>query len=469
MPKQTSQTRSLDFIGYGIGAIAPKLASLALVPVITAGLNKQEFGQYHLAETIGSIVVTIIACGLPAAVVRTWAKPEEDSTPSQRIATLLILLFITLFVLGPLLLSVGYLLWPHLPFVAELPFYLVVVSVIGGGAQQFLQALKSVFQAQSRAWMYGLFAAIFSIATYAVTAYLIVERQWTAVAPIAGRGVAAGATIAIALLVVLPTLRGRPSRALTTPLLLFSVPLVAHQLVSFLLTAGDRFVIEHFIGIEEVGVYSLAYSFGAMIGIVTMVVSLVWTPRFFATVDRDPEGVAKNTMFLAAGTATACTVGMLAAPWLLTMLSDAKFHNAAPLVPIIVGGYFYHSLFSLFCLPILHVGRTARLARVTVFAAVANMVLNMLLVPVLASTGAAGATMIAYMLEALLVFKISQKLLHLPHKVGEHVGLAAGILIVCVLSVVSPSWLHWGASFIFVAILSRVYLWPAFVRGEFFA
>ena len=317
--------------------------------------------------------------------------------------------------------------------------------------------------------MYGLFAAIFSIATYAITAYLIVERQWTAAAPIAGRGLAAGAAIAIALLVVLRTLRGRPSRALTTPLLLFSVPLVAHQLVSFLLTAGDRFVIEHFIGIEEVGVYSLAYSFGAMIGIVTMVVSLVWTPRFFATVDEAPDRVAKNTMFLAAGTATACTAGMLAAPWLLTTLSDAKFHNAAPLVPIIVGGYFYHSLFSLFCLPILHVGRTARLARVTVFAAIANMVLNMLLVPVLASTGAAGATMIAYMLEALLVFKISQKLLRLPYKVGEYLGLSAGIVIVCVISVVAPPWLHWLASFVFVAILSRVYLWPAFVRGEFFA
>ena len=60
-----------------------------------------------------------------------------------------------------------------------------------------------------------------------------------------------------------------------------SLPLVPHMLLALGLVAADRLILQRFRSMQEVGVYSLAYTLGMMMFLVTVSVAQAWSPMFY--------------------------------------------------------------------------------------------------------------------------------------------------------------------------------------------
>jgi O-antigen/teichoic acid export membrane protein len=65
----------------------------------------------------------------------------------------------------------------------------------------------------------------------------------------------------------------------------FSLPLVPHLVMASGLVVADRFILAHYRDLSEVGIYSLAYTLGMVMFLVTHSLSQAWLPMFFELAD----------------------------------------------------------------------------------------------------------------------------------------------------------------------------------------
>jgi len=58
----------------------------------------------------------------------------------------------------------------------------------------------------------------------------------------------------------------------------FALPILPHLLLALGLVVADRFILEYYRNLAEVGVYSVAYTFGMVMYLVTASISQAWSP-----------------------------------------------------------------------------------------------------------------------------------------------------------------------------------------------
>src|SRR5271155_1325881 len=118
--------------------------------------------------------------------------------------------------------------------------------------------------------------------------------------------------------------------------------------------------------------------------------------------------------------------GMLLSPLFVHVFLDYRYSSAARVVPLVVMGYLFHALFSLFDLSILQAKRTASVFIISLVAFTVNLALNFAMIPRWGMYGAAWATTIAYGVEAVGAFTLAQRFFALSYRVPE---ILAGIAV----------------------------------------
>ena len=76
-------------------------------------------------------------------------------------------------------------------------------------------------------------------------------------------------------------LRGGWDRSFVREAIPIALPLVPHLLLALGLVAADRLILQRYRSMEEVGLYSLAYTFGMVMFLVTTSISQAWSPVFY--------------------------------------------------------------------------------------------------------------------------------------------------------------------------------------------
>jgi len=211
----------------------------------------------------------------------------------------------------------------------------------------------------------------------------------------------------------------------------FGLPLVPHLVMASGLVVADRFILEHYWNLNEVGIYSLAYSFGMVMYLVTQSLSQAWLPMFFELAGGAEENcrmLGRICSGLAIFLAGLACLGILLSPAFVHIALDHRYRKAAQIVPLVVTGYLFHALFSLFDLSILQAKRTASVFGISLIAFAVNLALNFALIPRWGMYGAAAATTLAYAVEAIGAFLLAQRFFTLPYRVPE---ILAGIAVAC--------------------------------------
>ena len=169
----------------------------------------------------------------------------------------------------------------------------------------------------------------------------------------------AGAVLTLCLAVWLSRnwLDGGWEKSFVREALPLSLPLVPHLLLALGLVAADRLILQHYRSMEEVGLYSLAYTFGMMMFLVTASVAQAWSPVFYRMASqgetkRSAIGRVLAAILLLLGTVAVFGVAV-ADPFIRGVL-DPRYWQAGPLVPLVIGGYLFHAVFALFQMSALH-------------------------------------------------------------------------------------------------------------------
>lgn len=181
--------------------------------------------------------------------------------------------------------------------------------------------------------------------------------------------------------------------------LVFGVPLIPHALSGFILAYFDRIVINQISGSLYTGLYSFAYNVGLIMNVVVMAMNKAWVPIFYENMKENNfakiNALANNYSKYIYGTAISL---ILFSREIVMILADKSYYTALELVPVIILGYVFVFLYTLYGNYSFYRKKTGLISLMTITAGLINIGLNYWLIPKYGYVAAAYTTLVSYML-----------------------------------------------------------------------
>lgn len=181
--------------------------------------------------------------------------------------------------------------------------------------------------------------------------------------------------------------------------LALSIPLIFHKLSLHLLSQADRIVINNYCGSSDTGIYSLVYQYGSIISIIMTAVSDAWLPWFHDMMDiNNYQEIKRKVKPLLE---IACTMGLVSvciSPEMVMILGGVKYMSGIYVAPPVILGVVTQYMYTQYVNIEMNLKRTRIIAVSTMIAAVINIGLNLLFIPIYGFVAAAYTTLAGYMI-----------------------------------------------------------------------
>src|SRR5687767_655535 len=412
---------------YGLGGIVSRVIAVFLLPVYTRFLDTDDFGAVGVLVALSAVLVTILRAGISSAFFRFTFDSQD---PARRLLVLRTSFWFTM-ASATAGLAAGWLLASPIADALGLDdAWLVRAAFVGIWAQMNYEQLTAVFRVEERSGLFVLASLANVAVTVVATVLLIVVWDQGALGLIVGNFLGT-LTVYLALLGYRRAQLGLSfSRELLREMNRFGVPLVPASLALIAMNLGDRFFLNHFAGIEEVGRYEIGVRIASAMVLLLTAFRTAW-PAFAYSIDDETE--AKRTYafvltyLVAIASWLALALGLLA-PWLVRLLATPAFYEGQRVVaPLAFGGMAYAA----YIVMAIGVGRAKRTQfnwAITGLAAAANVILNLILIPPYGMMGAAVATVVAYGVMFVAMTWYAQRVYRAPYQ-WRRVLTAAGAAV----------------------------------------
>ncbi|MGE5364358.1 MAG: lipopolysaccharide biosynthesis protein [Bacteroidota bacterium] len=406
---------------YGVGAVISPLISFIMLPIYTRFLTPEDYGVLALTNVVTLTMTAVVGLGIRSGIMRIYYTYSEKKDRDSVIITSLffsfavsILFSLTLHIFSPYIA-------PRLfnvkecYYILDLVSYSIVFSILGGN---LLAVLRT--EEKSKAYIFVTTTSLVLTMLLNIFFVVVLKRK---VAGVLEAGLIA--TFVIAVGNAIYTIRDKKlslSFSKLKEVLGFGIPLVPALIADITLSLSDRYFLEHYTSLSDVGLYSLGYRIAAMLSIlVTKPFNMAWPPYMFKTAEKKnaPE-IYKNVLvyylFVAAWVGSLLSLFSREA---LMIVATSAYYGAYKIVPIIVVSYILVGIEQIMVAG-LHITKKTKYAGLLfIITAAINLLFNFLLIPGLGMMGAALSTIISYIFLDSMYLVVSQKFYPINHDFGR--------------------------------------------------
>lgn len=437
-------------LGYLPANILQGLIGFASLTVFTRLLPPEAYGHYALALGVTSLAQTLVFTWIEAAMARFYpAEAREDSEAPLLYGTVY-RIFVAVAVVFGLVSAVGLWLWP-VSDAGGAAFKLAIGVSLGSVVSRSL--VKLVQEQRKSEGRVGAASMIDMLQTAGGFGLGVV----CAMSGLGGAGPILGGGIIAALTLPLfvredwgRAVRGKFDRERARRYFAYGFPVSASLILTLGLYTIDRFLIAHFLNAGEAGAYHAGFSLASRI----LDVLFIWfgaagAPAMVHALESGGEGALKDAarqqMKLMSFVLFPAVGGLImVAPELGGLLIGENLRQEAlrvtPLISIgaLLSGFNTYYFLQAFTLA----RKTRLLIAAMAVPAVANIVLNLVLIPVMGLIGAALASALSFGLGLVTSWWLGRRTLALPVPVTE---LSKGGLCVCVMMAILALLPRFGA------------------------
>ncbi len=424
------KTLAADIGIYGFGDAATSLVSFLLLPIYTKYLSPSDYGVIALLIVLESGVKIVTRLGLDSAFMRLF----YDCRSEQELQRLSSTLFLFLVAVNGALLAVG---WWAAPWVSGWLFdtrahtftvrlMLLNTTIIGLYFLPF-----NLFRARGKAAQFS--ALTFARATMTLVARLVLVVFY-------GRGVlgvvqadlAVTAVFTIVLAWWMRTLI-RPvfSRAILMDALRFGLPRVPHGVALQVMAGADRYFISRFGLLRDVGLYSIGATFALALKLFLSAFEYAWSPFYFAAMkDPNAKQVYSTVATYVFGLLVLMASGLSAvAVDVVRLMTDARFHGAAAVIPWIAIGVVIQGAYHLTSIGLAITKKTKYYPLSTLASTLVGVGANIWLIPRYGIVGAAWANNLSYLTLFVIALGFSQRKYPVAWETGRMAKLVVAGLV----------------------------------------
>lgn len=398
-------------------SLLAKAIPFLLLPVLTTYLSTASYGAWSIFQVLLAFMVPMVGMNLHNNITRhffTKAKPQI----AAMLANMTWIVLANAAAAEVLIFGFRRSLEGWLCIPAEWLLLLPVIAAMSALKNDYLTLLRNA----KRAWRFGALEVASTAVTFAAAVMLIVwfGRDW--------EGMAGALTFSALLFgpyALLMTVRSgffarNWDRETIRALFVVSLPFVPHALGGVVINMSDRLFIDQMLGKEAVGIYSVGAVFGMSVSVVMAAFNKTWSPWMHEQLahidDRKKRKIVRLTYLLAGAIfvlpAAVWALAVLVMPYVI----DKTFFGAREYIAWIAYGYAVQSLYFLVFPYLIHTGKTAYLTKITVTAALINLLANYLLIRQNGAVGAAQATVIAYAVMSLGIWYHATRVYTMPWK-----------------------------------------------------
>src|SRR5215213_2041646 len=398
---------------YGLGGIVSRVLAVFLLPLYTRFLDTEDLGAVGLIVALSAVLVTILRLGISSAFFRFYF----DSTDPVRRRLVVRTSFWFTMASATAGLAGGVLLAEPIADLLGLDdANLVRAGFVGIWAQMNYEQLTSLFRAEERSTAFVLASLANVAVTIGVTILLVVVWEQGALGVVVGNFTGTLAVYLALLAVHREQLGLEFSRPLLREMNRFGVPLVPAALALIAVNFSDRFFLVHLASLDEVGLYEIGVRIASAMVLLLTAFRMAW-PAFAYSIEDDAEAKRTYAFVLTYLVVVASWLALaLLAPWLVRLLTQPEFYEGERVVaPLAFGGMAYAA----YIVMAIGVGRAKRTQFnwvITGFAAVVNVVLNLILIPPYGIMGAAVATVASYVVMFLGMTWYAQRVFPTPYQ-----------------------------------------------------
>jgi O-antigen/teichoic acid export membrane protein len=407
---------------YALASAAAPLVSLVLAPFLTHHLSASDYGALAITNTAIGLGVGITQLGLFSAFFRAYSYDYTSRHDRcDVVATVTALLLLASVSMASVVVMTA-------PWLASLlygqPSLSNYVALAGGVI--LLQNLTvpglAWLRAEGRPLLFTLLWISNLLVTLLANIYLVGVLRWGGAGSIIANG-SGFACIVICTLPVIVVRAGVKIRIdMAKSLLAFGLPLVLNFVAYWVLQLSDRYLLSLFVSLAETARYAVVYALGSAMSVVVMgAFTLAWPTAMFAIAKREDAAQVFRlvfrwfSLFLLFAAFGFSVVGRFILYWLFPV----TYHLAAPVIPLVTESIVFYGVYYVFMVGA-NVRRKTWLAAVfTTLAAVVNVAVNLVLIPLFGAMGAAASTLIAYMVLALAAYIVNQRLYPIPFEIGR--------------------------------------------------
>ncbi len=432
---------------YGVGEVAVQVVSLLLLGVYTLYFNATDYGVIAVLGGLEVVAKIVFRFGLDGSFMRFFYEVGDGDGRRQMASTLFFFLLVldgaVLFVLLAFAPALADLLLGSHAQVAALRLMLINTFAIG-----FTFIPFHVLRMEQRTKTFSLLTLLRSVLTIVVRLLLVMRF---------GMGVTglylADLLVTIVVMIALvpwfaPLIRPMFSREVLREALSFGLPRVPHAAAQQITAIGDKFILPFYVTMGDVGVYGLAVSVGLAQKLFLSAFESAWAPFYYATIREDDAprvfrtistyGVAILALLTAGVSAVgrdalkAITHGRILPPF------DPQWHDVLFVVGLTAVGVFFQGMYLLTSIGLNITKRTQYYPVATITAALTNVGLNVLLIPRMGIVGAGWANAIAYAVQAVLGFVLSQRFYRIHYEWGRIARISGAAIAAYAAAIVLP-------------------------------
>jgi O-antigen/teichoic acid export membrane protein len=449
---------------YGVADVLPQLVNFLLLPVFTAYLSPKDYGAFGILSLFGVLTKIFFRMGLDSGFFRIYYEltSERDrkilatTLFTTALATGTLLFTLIALVAGPL----GRLLLGDEVGDSPVATWILLVAV-DTLLNTFAFVPMNLFRIQGRPTAFSVMTLFRSFLNIGLKLGLVMAG-WG----VTGVLFADAAASLLFVAALLPTLFANLARRFSWPMLsrsaAFGLPKVPHGLAHQVLNLSDRKLIEMFSSLAASGLYHTGYVLGTGVKFFLSAFELAWSPFVYAQIEKPdaPRILARISTY---AFAALCAFGVLNAVFgreLLWIMTQPKFHDAHPVIPIVVLAYVMQGVFALTSIGIGISKKTRYFPMITAAAAALNVLLNVVFIPRIGILGAAWSTVAGYALMAGLGYWLGNRHYPIPFEGRRLFKIVLASAITFALSSLAPVSL-WAAIPVKVAACAAfpVVLW----------
>jgi len=400
-PEATYQKFGKDVLFVGAANILVALTGLIVIPLFTKYMGAGAYGLWvQVMATIG-LVMPVIGLGLPVAMNRFLPAKTDKGEIQEGFYSVLCLSF-----LAALLFSIA--IFFSAEFIAEAFFdgatdivritgLIILLMVPVGACLGLLRALGQMKK-------FAIFIVSESYAQVALITVLVLNGYGLS-AIVYGVLAIRAIEFFILLIMIIRQIGVRiPHFPMIKEYLSFGLPIIPGTISLWLVAVSDRYVIAYFLGASSVGIYSAGYRLGGILSLVAIAISLVLPPTLSRLYDEGKIDEVKTQLsfslkyFLVFAVPFVFGASMLSERVLMVFSTPAIAAEGYFVVPFVALSTLFFGVTLILAQSLRLVKKTRIIAGTWIVTGLANLTLNILLVPHIEILAAAITTLIAYSL-----------------------------------------------------------------------
>ncbi|WP_024954312.1 lipopolysaccharide biosynthesis protein [Sulfurospirillum arcachonense] len=398
---------------YGIGGILQKFIGLFLLPFFTSVLTPEEYGVVALIGLLSVGLVSFFNLGTGSSMGILYFQEKDEIKRISVIWSNFLLLSSNTTVMCSIFIFFSQEI-STLIFQTHIYSEYINLSIISLGMTVIYNPFLDYLRMEGMAKKYVIITLINTLIAIVFSVVFVLIWKWGLFGFFLASLCSSFVMFLFIYIFIMKKLNFYFNLEFIKPLVKIGFPSIWGLFAFLIIDYADRQMIERFLGLVDLGIYSVGYSFGMMMLILVGAFGSAWPPFFMSFINKKEEakevfGYVLNYYLMFFGFIV--ILFFVVAKPIVVLMTDSKFYDAYTIVGLVALAYMLKGVY-LILLPGLYFEKKLKYqSMIEWVAAISNIGFNLWMIPLYGMIGAAYATLISYFILVLLSWYIGQKYL----------------------------------------------------------